>query len=73
MITITLGLIVVLGVSGIIEAFVTPSPLPTWARISIGAVAVTGFVSYSLILGRRAVLAGRTGDMEEAPDLVPTA
>jgi uncharacterized membrane protein SpoIIM required for sporulation len=73
MITITLGLIVVLGVSGLIEAFVTPSPLPTWARISIGAVAVTAFVSYALILGRRAVLAGQTGDIQEAPELVPMA
>jgi uncharacterized membrane protein SpoIIM required for sporulation len=73
MITITLGLIVALGVSGIIEAFVTPSHLPTWARISIGAVAVSAFIGYILILGRRAVQAGRTGDMEEAPDLVPVA
>jgi uncharacterized membrane protein SpoIIM required for sporulation len=73
MITITLGLIVVLGVSGLIEAFVTPSPLPTWARISIGVVAVTAFISYALILGRRAVAAGKTGDIEDAPDLVPMA
>jgi uncharacterized membrane protein SpoIIM required for sporulation len=73
MITITLGLIVVLGVSGLIEAFVTPSPLPTWARILIGAIAVTAFVSYALILGRRAAAAGQTGDIQEAPDLVPTA
>jgi uncharacterized membrane protein SpoIIM required for sporulation len=73
MITITLGLIVALGVSGIIEAFVTPSHLPTWARITIGAVAVSAFVGYVLILGRRAVQAGLTGDMEEAPDLVPVA
>jgi len=73
MITITLGLIVALGVSGIIEAFVTPSHLPTWARITIGAVAVSAFVGYVLILGRRAVLAGRTGDIEEVPDLIPVA
>jgi uncharacterized membrane protein SpoIIM required for sporulation len=72
-ITITIGLIVVLGVSGIIEAFVTPSSLPTWARITIGAVAVTAFIGYVLGLGRRAVAAGRTGDMEEAPDEVPVA
>ena len=32
-ITIAIGLVVVLLVSGVIEAFVTPSPLPTWARI----------------------------------------
>jgi uncharacterized membrane protein SpoIIM required for sporulation len=73
MIVITLGLIVVLGVSGLIEAFVTPSSLPTWARITIGAVAVTAFLGYSLGLGRRAVAAGVTGDMEEAPDEVPVA
>jgi len=73
MITITLGLIAVLGVSGVIEAFVTPSSLPTWARISIGAVAVAAFISYTLVLGRRAVLAGLTGDIQQAPELPPTA
>ena len=31
--TVALGLVAVLFVSGMIEAFVTPSPLPTWARI----------------------------------------
>jgi uncharacterized membrane protein SpoIIM required for sporulation len=73
MVTITLGLIVVLGVSGLIEAFVTPSSLPTWARIGIGAVAVTSFLGYALGLGRRAVAAGVTGDIEEAPDELPLA
>ena len=73
MVTIALGLIVVLGVSGLIEAFVTPSSLPTWARITIGAVAVTAFLGYALGLGRRAVMAGVTGDIEEAPDAVPVA
>jgi len=73
MVTITLGLIVVLGVSGLIEAFVTPSSLPTWARITIGAVAVTAFLGYALGLGHRAVMAGVTGDIEEAPDTVPVA
>ena len=73
MVTITLGLIVVLGVSGIIEAFVTPSSLPTWARITIGAVAVSAFLGYALGFGRRAVAAGLTGDIAEAPDEVPVA
>jgi hypothetical protein len=58
-------------VSGVIEAFVTPSPLPTWARIGIGAIAEAAFLSYVLILGRRAVRAGRTADIEEAPDFAP--
>jgi uncharacterized membrane protein SpoIIM required for sporulation len=72
-VTIALGLIVVLLVSGVIEAFVTPSPLPTWARILVGAVAEVAFLSYVIVAGRRAVRAGLTSDIEEAPDTVPTA
>ena len=54
-VTITIGLIAVLGVSGLIEAFVTPSHLATWARIGIGAVALIAFLGYALGLGKRAV------------------
>ena len=63
-ITVALGLIAVLAVSGVLEAFVTPSPLPTWARIGIGILAWTGFLAYVLVLGRRAVLRGQTGDLD---------
>lgn len=70
-ITIALGMIVVLLVSGVIEAFVTPSPLPTWARILIGAGAEAAFLGYVLILGRRAARAGLSSDIEEAPDFAP--
>jgi uncharacterized membrane protein SpoIIM required for sporulation len=63
-VTIALGLIVVLAVSGAIEAFVTPSGLPTWARVSIGVLAEVCFLSYVWVLGRRAVDAGETGDLE---------
>jgi len=72
-VTIAIGAFFVLAVSGAIEAFVTPSSLPTWARIGIGAVAVTAFLGYALGLGRRAVAAGRTGDIEYAPDELPVA
>jgi uncharacterized membrane protein SpoIIM required for sporulation len=71
--TIALGLIVVLLVSGVIEAFVTPSPLPSWARIGIGVVAEAAFLSYVIVLGRRAAAAGQTADMEHAPDTAPVA
>ena len=70
-ITIALGLIVVLLVSGVIEAFVTPSPLPGWARIGIGAVAEAVFLGYVIAAGRRAQAEGRSADIEEAPDLQP--
>jgi uncharacterized membrane protein SpoIIM required for sporulation len=72
-VTIALGLIVVLLVSGVIEAFVTPSPLPTWARILIGVAAEAAFLTYVIVAGRRAVGAGLTADMTEAPDVVPVA
>jgi uncharacterized membrane protein SpoIIM required for sporulation len=61
---IALGFVVMLMVSGAIEAFVTPSPLPTWARISIGAIVEVAFLSYVVVLGSRAVRAGDTGDIE---------
>ena len=52
--TVALGLVGVLAVSGVIEAFVTPSPLPTWARIAIGVLAEATFLAYVFVLGRRA-------------------
>ncbi|MEO9324466.1 stage II sporulation protein M [Nocardioides sp. C4-1] len=62
-VTVALGLGVVLLVSGVIEAFVTPSPLPTWARIAVGALAEVAFLAYVFVLGRRAVREGETGDL----------
>ena len=62
--TVALGLVGVLAVSGCIEAFVTPSPLPTWARIGIGILAEATFLAYVFVLGRRAVAQGYTGDVD---------
>ncbi|MFZ5871394.1 MAG: stage II sporulation protein M [Actinomycetota bacterium] len=75
LITVAMGLVVVLLVSGVIEAFVTPSPLPTWARITIGALALGAFLAYAAVYGRRAAAAGETGDVrsEFAGDVTPTA
>jgi uncharacterized membrane protein SpoIIM required for sporulation len=73
LITVAVGLVVVLLVSGMIEAFVTPSPLPAWARIGIGAVAEIAFLGYVIVLGRRAVRAGETGDVARTPDHLPVA
>ena len=64
--TLALGLIVVLLVSGLIEGFVTPSNLPTWARIAIGVVAELLFFIYVWTLGRSAVARGVTGDVTGA-------
>lgn len=63
LVTGALGLALVLFVSGIIEAFVTPSGLPTWARVTIGVVAEVLFLLYVYGPGRRAAGAGVTGDL----------
>jgi uncharacterized membrane protein SpoIIM required for sporulation len=73
LVTGAVGLALVLLVSGIIEGFVTPSGLPTWARISIGVLAEAAFLALVLVAGRRAALAGVTGDVEDAGDLQPYA
>ncbi len=72
---VALGLVVVLGVSGLIEAFVTPSPLPTPVRIGIGAVAWLGFLAYVFVLGGRAARAAETADLapELNADVLPAA
>lgn len=75
MAAMALGLACVLLVSGVIEAFVTPSGLPTWARIAIGAAAELAFLTYVFVLGRRAARSGVTGDVDArySGDLRPEA
>jgi uncharacterized membrane protein SpoIIM required for sporulation len=70
-----LGLAGVLLVSGVIEAFVTPSGLPTWARIGIGVAAEAAFLTYVVVLGRRGVRLGATGDVvaDEREAVLPVA
>ena len=66
---VAVGLVVVLLVSGLIEAMVTPSPLPTFVRIGIGVLAEATFLAYVIHYGRKAVSAGESGDVRDAPDL----
>ncbi|MFJ7149738.1 stage II sporulation protein M [Streptomyces sp. NPDC100445] len=72
---VAIGLALVLFVSGAVEGFVTPSGLPTWARIGIGVVVELAFLAYVYVLGGRAARAGETGDLEAADRSasVPTA
>ncbi len=60
-----IGLALILFVSGVIEGFVTPSGLPTWARISIGIAAELAFLAYVYILGGRAARTGDAGDIAD--------
>ena len=72
---VALGLVAVLLVSGVIEGFVTPSGLPTAARIAIGLVAWCAFLVYVFVVGRRSHRDGATGDVsgQAAGDAAPVA
>jgi hypothetical protein len=64
LITIALGLVLVLLVSGIVEGFVTPSPFPCGPRSLLGPLVLAGYWVYTLVLGGKAARAGVTGDLE---------
>ena len=72
-VAVALGLVVVLAVSGVVEAFVTPSALPTWARIGIGVLVEVAFLTYVFTVGRWACQRGATGDISarDAGDTAP--
>jgi uncharacterized membrane protein SpoIIM required for sporulation len=58
-IVVAVGLVGLFAVSALLEAFVTPAPLPVAVRVAIGATAWLAFLAYALLLGGRAVRAGR--------------
>ncbi|MFD1214400.1 stage II sporulation protein M [Arthrobacter sp. GCM10027362] len=64
LITVALGLVLVLFLSGLVEGFVTPSELPHWLRIGIGALLLAAYWVYTLVLGKRAYDAGARGDLD---------
>jgi uncharacterized membrane protein SpoIIM required for sporulation len=64
-IVVVIGLVVLFVVAGLIEGFVTGSPLPTWARVGVGVVAEGVFLLYAVVLGRRAAAQGLTGAVGE--------
>ncbi|MGT2425209.1 stage II sporulation protein M [Amnibacterium kyonggiense] len=61
---IAVGLTMSLFVSGILEGFVTPSPLPWPVKLGLGGLALAAFLFYMLFVGGRAVRAGETGDLD---------
>ena len=73
--TVAVGLVGVLGVSGLVEGFLTGSSLPWAVKIAVGALALAAFWAYVLVLGRRAVAAGHTGDLDtdRAGHVLPVA
>ncbi|SCG42828.1 stage II sporulation protein M [Micromonospora halophytica] len=59
-ILVAVGLVGLFAVSALLEAFVTPAPVPTALRVGVGAAVWLGFLGYVVVLGRRAVLADPT-------------
>lgn len=70
---VVMGVVLAFIVAGMIEGFVTPSGLPTWARVGIGTVAGLAFWTWVLVLGRRAALLGYTGAVGEHDRLARTS
>ncbi|ADL44565.1 stage II sporulation protein M [Micromonospora aurantiaca] len=58
-VVVAAGLVGLFAVSALIEAFVTPAPVPIPLRVAAGAAVWLAFLAYALVLGRRAVRAGR--------------
>ncbi|MEU8070561.1 MULTISPECIES: stage II sporulation protein M [unclassified Micromonospora] len=58
-VVVAAGLVGMFAVSALIEAFVTPAPVPVVLRVAAGAAVWLAFLAYALVLGRRAVRAGR--------------
>jgi uncharacterized membrane protein SpoIIM required for sporulation len=65
LITVAVGLMLALLVSGVIEGFVTRQDWPWPIKIGIGTVALAGFLAYQWVLGGRAHRGGQTGDLDE--------
>lgn len=62
---IIIGLVGVFICAGLIEGFVTGSPLPTWLRVGIGVLAEATFLAYAITRGRSAAARGLTGALGE--------
>lgn len=62
------------GISGLVEAFATPSRLPTAVRIAIGVLVWSAFLCYVVVLGRRAQAEQVSADLDAAlnDDVRPT-
>jgi uncharacterized membrane protein SpoIIM required for sporulation len=66
-IVIVIGLALCFVVAGTIEAFVTPSDLPTLLRVGVGVLVEAAFIAYVVSRGRAAAVAGYTGLFNEEP------
>ena len=64
-IVIVLGVVLMFVVAGLIEGFVTGSPLPTWTRVGVGLLVELAFLVFVIVRGRAAAARGLTGAFGE--------
>lgn len=55
---VVVALVITLGISGLIEGFVTGSTLNPWLKLALGVVAFVAFWAVMFLAGRRAVASG---------------
>lgn len=67
-VVIVVGLVLVFLVAGVVEAFVTPAPWPTAARVGTGVAVWLAFLLWIWVAGRHAAARGLTGAMGEHAD-----
>jgi hypothetical protein len=60
-------------VAGLIEGFVTPSGLPTLARVGVGTLVELVFLTWIVTCGQDAVARGLTGTFGETPSPIVDA
>lgn len=65
LITVAIGLVLTLLLSGIVEGTVTRQDWPWPVKIGIGTVALVAVLTYQWVLGGRAYRAGERGDVDE--------
>lgn len=66
LVIVSIGLVLALLLSGVVEGWVTGSDLLWWVKILIGAVVLGIFWAYVYVLGGRAVRDGYIGDQDES-------
>lgn len=64
-VVIVVGLMICFVVAGFVEAFVTPSGMPTMLRVGVGISVLVAFCAYVALLGQRAERLGLSGLLNE--------
>lgn len=73
-VAVALGLVPVLLLSGVVEGFVTPAPLPAPVKLVLGGLVWLGFLTYVVVLGAAAARTGASADVDalDREALAPT-